>query len=100
MNIQNSFGQKIRDLRESKGLLIRQLAASIEADTAFISKVERGIKQATRTHVEKLATVLEVPNNELLTVWLSDKIVNTIEGESSAFNALKLTEERLKLKSN
>ncbi len=98
MNNQKTFGQTIRNYREARGLLLRQLAAALEVDTAFISKMERDEKQATRTHVERLASVLKVANDELLTIWLSDKLLNTLEQEPSAFNALKLTEKRLKSK--
>lgn len=98
MNKQKTFGQTIRNYREAKGLFLRQLAAALEVDTAFISKMERDEKQATRTHVEKLATVLDVSNDELLTIWLSDKLLMTLEQEPSAYNALKLTEKRLRTK--
>ena len=99
MNNQKTFGQTIRNYREAKGLLLRQLAAALEVDTAFISKMERDEKQATKVHVEKLAIVLEVAHDELLIIWLSDKLLNTLEQEPSAYNALKLTEKRLKTKS-
>ena len=98
MNNQKTFGQTIRNYREARGMLLRQLAAALEVDTAFISKMERDEKQATRSHVERLASVLKVANDELLTIWLSDKLVNTLEQEPSAYNALKLTEKRLKSK--
>ena len=98
MNNQKTFGQTIRNYREAKGLLLRQLAADLEVDTAFISKMERDEKQATRTHVERLAIVLKVAKDELLTIWLSDKLLTTLEQEPSAYNALKLTEQRLKTK--
>ena len=98
MNNQKTFGQTIRNYREAKGLLLRQLAAALEVDTAFISKMERDEKQATRVHIEKLAIVLKVAHDELLTIWLSDKLLNTLEEEPSAYNVLKLTERRLKTK--
>ena len=98
MNNQKTFGQTIRNYREAKGLLLRQLAAALEVDTAFISKMERDEKQATRVHVEKLAIVLKVAHDELLTIWLSDKLLITLEEEPSAYNVLKLTERRLKTK--
>ena len=99
MNYQKTFGQTIRNYREAKGLLLRQLAAALEVDTAFISKMERDEKKATRVHVERLAIILKVANDELLTIWLSDKLLNTLEQEPVAYNALKLTEKRLKTKS-
>ncbi|MBX2913239.1 MAG: helix-turn-helix transcriptional regulator, partial [Cyclobacteriaceae bacterium] len=36
------FGERIRELRESQGLLQRQLAANLEIDTPMFSKIERG----------------------------------------------------------
>jgi transcriptional regulator with XRE-family HTH domain len=36
----NPIGEKIRIIRESKSLLLRQVAAYLEIDTALISKIE------------------------------------------------------------
>lgn len=91
-----SFGETVRDLRENKGLLLRQVAAFLEVDTAFLSKMERNEKKASRQQVQKLAKVLETTEKELMTLWLSDKIIETLNDESEALNALKLTEKRLK----
>jgi transcriptional regulator with XRE-family HTH domain len=93
-----SFGETVRDLRESKGLLLRQVAAELEVDTAFLSKMERNEKKASRQQVLKLAKALETKEKELMTLWLSDKIVETLNEESEAYGALKLTEKRLKEK--
>ena len=98
MNNQKTFGQTIRKHREAKGLLLRQLAAALEVDTAFISKMERNEKRATKIHVEKLSLVLNIPVDELLTIWLSDKLLITLDQEPAAHNALKLTEKRLKIR--
>jgi transcriptional regulator with XRE-family HTH domain len=91
-----SFGETVRDLRENKGLLLRQVAAVLEVDTAFLSKMERNEKKASRQQVLKLARALETEEKELLMLWLSDKIVETLNEESEAYGALKLTEKRLK----
>jgi transcriptional regulator with XRE-family HTH domain len=98
MNNQKTFGQTIRKHREAKGLLLRQLAAALDVDTAFISKMERNEKRATKIHVEKLSLVLNIPVDELLTIWLSDKLLITLDQEPAAHNALKLTEKRLKIR--
>lgn len=54
MELQN-FGITIRKLRENKGLLLRQVAATLEIDTALISKIERGERKANREQFIKLA---------------------------------------------
>ncbi|MFZ0389183.1 MAG: helix-turn-helix transcriptional regulator [Calditrichia bacterium] len=51
----DSFGQKIRSLRESQELLLRQVATAIEIDQALLSKIERGERIATKNQVIALA---------------------------------------------
>jgi transcriptional regulator with XRE-family HTH domain len=93
---QGNFGETIRKLREKKKLLLRQLAASLEVDTALISKIERGARKAQKEQVFKLAELLEMDAEELLVIWLSDKIVDMLEEEPLAQKVLKNTEKRLK----
>ncbi len=95
-NKQKSFGETVRDIRERQGLLLRQVAAELQVDTAFLSKMERNEKKASRQHVDKLAIALGVKNKALLTLWLSDKLMETLGEESEAIEALKLTEKRIK----
>lgn len=49
------FGKRIKELREEKGLVQRQLAAVIEVDTPMYSKIERGERKAKREHVKLIA---------------------------------------------
>ena len=46
------FGERIKVLCESKDLLQRQLAASLEIDTPMYSKLERGERRAKREQVQ------------------------------------------------
>lgn len=76
-----AFGKRIKELRESKGLFLREIGAALELDNAFISKVENEERLLPRKHLEKLAKFLNVPLEELLVLWLSDKIKSIIEDE-------------------
>ena len=87
------FGNHIRKLRESKGLLQRQLAASLEIDTPMFSKIERGERKAKREQVEKLAMLFDIEMNDLMPIWLADKIYDTIEGESVGFEAVNMVRD-------
>lgn len=95
---QRDFCIKVRQLREQKGLLLRQIAAALEVDTALVSKIERGERKASKEQVVKLAELLEINPDELLVIWLSDKIVDMLEEEPLAYKALKNSEKRLKNK--
>jgi transcriptional regulator with XRE-family HTH domain len=90
------LGTALRQQRESKNLLLRQVAAAIEVDTAFISKVERGEKRASKEQLRKLATVLDLTEPFLSKLWLADKLMETIKGEDQAGEALKLVAKQLK----
>jgi transcriptional regulator with XRE-family HTH domain len=92
----NSVGEKIRAIRESKSLLLRRVAAYLEIDTALISKIERGDRRLTREQVIKLAKFYNVPEEELLTLWLSDKLLYTFENDPFAMQGLNNAQNILK----
>ena len=76
------FANKIRQLREERKLLQRHLAAVLDMDTPMFSKIERGERPAKREQVIAIAKILTTDENELLTLWLADKILDVIENET------------------
>jgi transcriptional regulator with XRE-family HTH domain len=84
------LGIKLKELRELNGFVQRQIAALLEIDTAYISKMESGDKQISRDHLKKLATVYKVPEKELITLWVADKIIKIIDKEKVGKEALQL----------
>jgi len=92
----NYLGNKVRELRETKGILMRQVAAYIEVDTALISKLERGERKAQRDQITKIAEFLEADEKELTLLWLADKITDDIKDEPQAIEALKFVEKQFK----
>jgi predicted nucleotidyltransferase len=95
----NSLGETIRKLREEKQLPLRTVAAFLDMDQAILSKIERGLRNASREHVVKLAEYFNVEKNELLTSWLSDKLEYEVVDEEVALKALQMAEERVVYKS-
>lgn len=88
------LGKRIKELRIKQGLLQRQLAATLEIDTPMFSKIERGDRRAKREQVIKLANQFNVDENELLTLWIADKILDAIEEDNdklkqAAINVVK-----------
>ena len=90
-----NFGETIKEIRESKGFLLRQVAAALEVDTALISKLEHNERKAQREQVVKLANFFSVPEETVLTTWLSDKLLDLIQNEPLGKKALKQTEKRI-----
>ena len=92
------FGERIKELRESKELLQRQLAASLEIDTPMFSKIERGERRAKREQVLLLAELLEADVHDLLTIWLADQIYELVKEEEDAKEALQMVLNTVKKK--
>ena len=91
------LGQKIRELREKQNLLLRQVAAQLEVDTALMSKIERGERNASKHHLIYIAKFLKANEEELLTLWLADKIESAIVEEPTiAYQAMKIANKKLK----
>lgn len=91
----NKLGSKLRAIRESKGLLIRQVAASLDADTAYISKLERGERKAKREQLTEISLVLECDKEELLTLWLADQVFEIVKNEKIALRAIEMVKSEL-----
>lgn len=96
MNVTKTIGEILRESREKKGLLLRQVAALLDIDTAILSKVERGERKATKEQIIKLANVLDLNKNELLIQYLSEKIAYELLDEDVASQTLKVAEQRVK----
>ncbi len=91
------LGQKIRELREKQNLLLRQVAAHLEVDTALMSKIERGDRNASKNQVIEIAKFLKANEDELLTLWLADKLENVVGDEKDlAPDALNILKKKLK----
>jgi transcriptional regulator with XRE-family HTH domain len=90
------FGERIKELRESQGLLQRQLAADLEIDTPMFSKIERGERKAKREQVEQLAELLHADKQALFSLWLADQILDLIKNEPQAYEAIEIVKKELK----
>lgn len=75
------LGNKIKELRGKHEVLQRQLAAYLEIDTPMFSKIERGDRRAKRSQVILLAKYFHINEKDMLTLWLADKVLDTLEGE-------------------
>ncbi|NLB80261.1 MAG: helix-turn-helix transcriptional regulator [Clostridiaceae bacterium] len=95
--VSNSLGQILRELRETKRLLLRQVAAALEMDTALLSKFERDERKPNKEQVLAFARYYNVNADELVLAWLSDKIAGEVQNEDLAKEALKVAEKKVEL---
>ena len=59
MNIKEKFGQKVKLLREQKGISIEHFASISNVDRNYISDIEKGKRNVSIEIIEKIITALE-----------------------------------------
>lgn len=89
-----TFGQTLKKARESRGLLLRQVAAKLEVDTATISKIENGLRYATKKQVKALSHLLEIEYKVLEASWMGNKIYQMLLEIDDPNQALLVAEKQ------
>ena len=85
-------------MRETKGLLLREVGAKLSLDPTILSKIERDERMPTREQVKALADCYKDQKNEVIIAWLSDKLFNEVQDEDLALQAMQVAEEKIKNK--
>jgi transcriptional regulator with XRE-family HTH domain len=60
------FGERVRELRKSKGLSQEELSFKADLHRTYIGMIERGEKNITLLNIEKIANALEIKINNLI----------------------------------
>lgn len=90
------FADKIRELRQKSQLPQRRLAAVLDIDTATYCKIEKGERKVKKEQVMIMANMLHIDSNELLTLWVADKVTDAIgENKSVAKEAISIAVKNL-----
>ena len=100
INTLQNIGDLIRKLRENKELPLRKVAAQLDIDTSFLSKIERSERRATKEQITKLAKIFEVEKDYLMVPYLSEIIYYEIADEDCANEVLKVAEQKVKYLKN
>lgn len=90
----------LKNARENKGLMTREVAQQLGIDQALVSKFETGTRKPTRTQVIKLAEILDINIEELLVAWLKEKILYEVGDDELALKAIIAAEEQVKYITN
>ena len=73
------FGSYVRTLRVQNNLLLRELSSMLGIDSAILSKIERGDRNATKEQLIKICNSFPKESKKLKVNWLSQKIVTEIQ---------------------
>ena len=91
------FGERIRELRENQNIFQRQLAASMDMDTAMLSKIEKGVRKAKKDQVTLFAELLKTDAKDLLTLWCAEQVFEILNDDvnmDEVFNAAKAMQNK------
>lgn len=90
-----TVGTILRELREAKGLLLREVGAKLSLDPTILSKIEQDKRMPTKEQVKALAIFYEDQKNEVLIAWLSDKLYYEVQDEELALEAMQVAKEKI-----
>ena len=91
-----TFGEIIRDQRESMNLSIRDVAIQINIDPSLLGKIERNERLPTNEQIELLAEYLKLNLNYLKITAISDQVVHKVLETSNQMEILKVAEKKVK----
>lgn len=86
----------LKNARKQQKLKVREVAQLLGVDQALVSKFESGTRKPTKEQMLKLASILNLDEEQLLVAWLKEKILYEIGQDMYALKALQLAEEEVK----
>lgn len=89
------FKEIIREARVSKGIILREVSASIGIDQTIINKYELGERKPTKEQVIKLAKFYSLNAEDLIIAWKSDILSYELCDEENASEILRLAEDKV-----
>lgn len=91
-----SFGNYLKQIRESKNIPQRKVAHRLDIDTSTLSKIELGERQVTISMIEGLSDALGLDYRDLQIRFISEKILHDFNDQPFVKDALLETLKQLK----
>lgn len=91
-----TIGTTLRELREEKGLLLREVGAQLSLDPTILSKIEQGKRMPTKEQVKAFGEFYKQQKNDVIIAWLSDKLFHEVQDEDLALQAMQIAEEKIR----
>jgi transcriptional regulator with XRE-family HTH domain len=94
--VSKTIGTILRELREEKGLLLREVGAQLSLDPTILSKIEQDKRMPTKEQVKALSSFYKHQKNNVIIAWLSDKLFYEVQDEDLALQAMQVAEEKVR----
>lgn len=97
MNLEKTFGETVKKLREELNLPLREVAEALNIDTSMLGKIEKNNRKPNKQLIEKFAKYYKVSDKDLLITFLSDTVAYRIMDEEDLSNEVfKVAEEKVR----
>jgi transcriptional regulator with XRE-family HTH domain len=91
----NALGEYLKDLRQTNGLSLKELASKIDTDYSLLSRIEAGERNLNLDIVPAIAEALNIDFKSLQTDLLALKVAEEYNGEEFALEGLKMAVKQL-----
>ena len=97
MELEKTFGETVKKLREELNLPLREVAEELSIDTSMLGKIEKNNRKPTKQLIEKFAKYFKVSDKDLLITFLSDTVAYQImDEEDLSSEVFKVAEEKVR----
>lgn len=91
-----TFGEKIREMRNRKGFTLTQLAAELSIDSANLSKIENGKRDFDERRIPELCSIFHLDVKEVQRELLSEKFALKVCSANLDCSVFELAERKVK----
>ena len=89
------LSDKMKELREEAKQPQRRIAAALDIDTATYCKMEKGLYIPRREQIITIAEFYKCDSEELIKLWLANRLYEVAKDEEHARDAFMLAEDML-----
>lgn len=89
------FGDKLKELRLSKKITQRQIAAELSVAPSIYNRFEKNERRVKREMLSKLASVFAISEDELNKFWIADQVYKLLEFEDHPNDVISIVSEDL-----
>jgi len=95
--MEQNFGDKLRYLRESRNMTLKELSSSLGIDTSMLGKIEKGTRIANPQIIKELSNLFGIEEEELNVSMISDQIVRQVvkRYDKQAHEILRVAERKV-----
>ena len=90
-----SIGDTLKEIRETKGFHLQEVAEKTAINYTSLSRIETGKRLPTKPQVQTLASFYSYSEQELIKHLISDKILYEVQNEDFGLEGFHLAEQKI-----